>query len=85
MAATLIVRSVSDGGPAERAGVQPGDVIVAVGGDQVGTLAELYRGMWGLGDPGVAVPLRLMRGDRIVELSVPSIDRMRWLRLNQTY
>ena len=81
----LIVRSLSDGGPADAAGVKPGDVIVAVGGTQVGTLAELYRGMWQLGGPGVAVPLRLMRGDRIVELSVPSIVRTRWLRLNQTY
>ncbi len=44
-----------------RRGLSPGDVIVAVGGTQVGTLAELYRGMWQLGEPGVAVPLRVMR------------------------
>lgn len=81
----LIVRSVSDGGPAEAAGVRPGDVVVGVGETSVATLAELYRGMWQLGQPGVAVPLRLMRGSRTVEVTVPSIDRMRWLRLNQTY
>ncbi|MGE3743208.1 MAG: S1C family serine protease, partial [Geminicoccaceae bacterium] len=81
----LIVRSVSDGGPAEAAGVRPGDVVVGVGDASVDTLAELYRGMWQLGQPGVAVPLRLMRGSRVVEVTVRSIDRMRWLRLNQTY
>jgi len=81
----VIVRGVADDGPAEAAGVRPGDVLLAVGDTQVGTLAELYREIWGLGEPGVAVPLRVMRQNRILELSVPSVDRMRWLRLNQTY
>lgn len=81
----LIVRSVSDGGPAAAAGVQPGDIVIGVGNDDVGTLAELYRGMWQLGQPGVAVPLRLLRGSHPVEVTVPSIDRRRWLRLDQTY
>jgi S1-C subfamily serine protease len=81
----VIVRSVADDGPAETAGVRPGDVLLAVGDTQVGTLAELYREIWGLGQPGVTVPLRVMRQNRILELSVPSVDRMRWLRLNQTY
>jgi S1-C subfamily serine protease len=81
----LVVRSVADDGPAETAGVRPGDVLLAVRDRQVGTLAELYREIWGLGEPGVAVPLRVMRQNRILELSVPSVDRMRWLRLNQTY
>jgi S1-C subfamily serine protease len=81
----LIVRSVADEGPAKSAGVRPGDVLLAVGGVQVDTLAELYRGMWQLGDPGVEVPLRIRRENRVIELEVPSVDRMRWLRLNQTY
>ena len=63
----------------------PGDVVLAVGGNQVETLAELYRGMWSLGAPGVTVPLRVMRENRILELAVPSADRMRWLKLKQSY
>jgi hypothetical protein len=51
----------------------------------VASLAELYRAIWGLGDPGVPVPLHLMRDSRVLELQVPSIDRMRWLRLKQSY
>ena len=81
----VIVRSVAGNGPAANAGVRPGDILIAVGGVEVGSLAELYRGMWRLGDPGVKVPLRILRDGRVIELSVPSIDRMRWLRLNQTY
>ena len=67
------------------AGIRPGDVLLAVGGTQVETLAAFYREMWGLGEPGVPVPLRVLRQNRVLELTVPSIDRMRWLRLNQTY
>ena len=81
----VIVRSVADGGPAETAGLRPGDVLLAVGSTQVGSLAELYRRIWDLGEPGVTVPLRVMRRDQVLELSVPSIDRMRWLRLKQSY
>jgi S1-C subfamily serine protease len=81
----LIVRSVADDGPAETAGVRPGDVVLSVGGVEVDSLAEFYRGMWDLGEPGVTVPLRVLRNKQVIDLSVPSIDRMRWLRLNQTY
>ena len=81
----LIVRSVADDGPAQRVGVRPGDVVLAVGGAQVASLAELYRAIWSLGEPGVPVPLRVLRANRVIELSVPSIDRLRWLRLDQTY
>jgi S1-C subfamily serine protease len=81
----VVVRSVAEGGPAAGAGLQPGDVLLAVGGARVGSLAELYRRIWALGDPGVTVPLRVMRASRVLELDVPSTDRMRWLRLKQSY
>ena len=81
----VVVRDVADDGPAAEAGLRPGDVVLAVGGNQVDTLAELYRGMWDLGGPGVTVPLRVMRANRILELAVPSTDRMRWLKLKQSY
>ena len=81
----VIVRGVANHGPAEGAGIKAGDVVLAVGGTEVGTLAELYRAIWGLGGPGVTVPLRVMRQSQVLELTVPSTDRLRWLRLNQTY
>lgn len=81
----VIVRNVTDDGPAERAGLRPGDVVLGVAGAPVTGLADLYRKIWALGEPGVTVPLRVMRETRILEFNVPSIDRMRWLRLKQTY
>lgn len=81
----LIVGSVADDGPAENAGLRPGDVLLGVGGIPVRSLAEFYRRVWDLGEPGVPVPLRIMRRDQVIELQVPSIDRMRWLRLKQSY
>lgn len=84
-AGVVIVRSVAQGGPAEGAGLEPGDVVLAVGGAKVASLAELYRRVWSLGEPGVKVPLRVLRASRVLELEVPSIDRMRWLRLKQSY
>lgn len=81
----VVVRDVADGGPAAGAGLKPGDVVLAVDGTEVDTLAELYRNMWDLGGPGITVPLRVMRENRILELAVPSSDRMRWLKLKQSY
>ena len=65
-----------------RLAVRPGDVLLAVSGTQLGMLAELCLGPWGLGAP---VPLRVMRRNRILELSGPPVDRMRWPWLEQSY
>lgn len=81
----VVIANVADGGPAETAGLRPGDVVLAVGGSEVDSLSELYRSIWELGPPGVTVPLRVLRQDRVIELDVPSLDRMRWLRLKQSY
>lgn len=81
----IIVRGVSDGGPAEAAGVQPGDVVLGVGNTPTRTLAEFYKQIWALGEPGVRVPLRVLRDSRLIDVDVGSIDRMRWLRLKQSY
>ena len=40
----LVVSGLATGGPAERAGVHAGDLVVAVGGERVSSLAELFRG-----------------------------------------
>lgn len=83
--AHVLVHAVTEQGPAEGAGLRPGDVVLGVGSTDVGSLAELYRAIWRLGDPGVPVPLRILRHTGAVEITVPSVDRLRWLRLNQTY
>lgn len=79
----LLVQRLAAEGPAARAGVQPGDVILGVAGQPVGSLADFYRKLWAVGGPGDAVPLTLLKGSRMEELSVTASDRYAWLRLQQ--
>lgn len=81
----LFVARVSPEGPAERAGVKAGDVVIAVGGERVSSLADFYRKVWARGDAGVEVPLRLLQGLQVREVTVRSIDRVEHLRRTPSY
>jgi S1-C subfamily serine protease len=72
---SVMVMDISSSGPAAEAGVQPTDVIVAVAGQAVSDLADLYRKIWKLGPAGVLAPLRLRRDGRTIDLEVHTIDR----------
>ncbi len=78
----LTVNRVAEGGPAAVAGLEPGDVIEAIGGEAIASQVDFYRKLWARGDAGVKVPLTVVRGERRVELTVESADREVWLRLN---
>ncbi len=78
----LFVKRVAKGGPADRAGIRPNDMVIGVGDKPVQTQAELYRNLWAAGQPGVRVPLRVLGPDSQVRtVTVDSIDRYDWLRL----
>jgi serine protease Do len=81
----LVVTRVSPDGPADRAGVKSGDLLVAVGADEVSTLAELYRKVWARGAAGVEVPLKLLQGTQVKEITVRSIDRTEYFRAKPAY
>jgi S1-C subfamily serine protease len=81
----LIVSRVSAGGPAEEAGVQVGDIILAVNGEAVRTQSDFYRKVWTGRSAGSAVPLKLLQGADVRELSVNSIDRVQYFRPRTTY
>lgn len=72
-------------GPAHAAGVQPGDIVLGVGGKPVSGLADYYRTMWSLGEAGVSVPLQILRDNSPDEVTVKSIDRQSWLRSRMSY
>jgi S1-C subfamily serine protease len=76
----LAVRGLANGGPAERAGVQVGDLIVAVGGERVANLAQLFRAMWRHGPAGAEIALTLARGGTPLNIRVRSADRQDLLR-----
>ena len=71
-----LVKAVDPGGPAEQAGLRPGDRIVDLGGQQVRTGREFIRAEQGL-IPGQSVAVTVDRdGRRIaVELPVAQLDR----------
>jgi S1-C subfamily serine protease len=77
--AAVVTAGVVPGGPASRAEIRPGDLVLGVGGSRVSDLAGLYRRLWALGPAGVDVPLTLQRGGDVFELEVRSVDRQQLL------
>jgi S1-C subfamily serine protease len=81
----LVVARVSPGGPADRAGVSPGDIILAVAGESVRTQADFYRKVWARGGAGESIPLKLLQGVEVKEVAVASIDRTDYFKRPTTY
>lgn len=76
----VVVAGLSTGGPAEKAGLQTGDIVLAVSGEDVSALAGMFRRVWSLGEAGIGVPLRLQRNGRVIDVTVRSTDRTRLLK-----
>jgi len=76
----VVVARVSTGGPARRANLRTGDVVLAVAGQEVSDLAGFFRTVWSLGKAGIEVPLTIYRDGRTIEVRVPSGDRNRFLK-----
>ena len=76
----VIVMSVADGSPAEKAGLQRGDVISDVRDGEVESLADFYRKLWTVGPAGAEVPMRIVRDGRESWLRIKSADRNAFLR-----
>jgi len=76
----LFVSRLSPGGPGERAGLQANDIVLAVGGDEVSSLAEFYRRIWSRGAAGVEVPLRILRGAQVRDVTVRSLERAQYFK-----
>ena len=81
----LFVSRVSPEGPADRAGVRGGDIVIAVGADAVTTLADFYRKVWARGEAGAEVPLRVLQGAQLRDITVRSVDRASYFRPALTY
>ena len=71
----LIVTGLAVNGPAHDAGVEVGDFVTAVGDTKVADLATLYRTYWAMGDPGIEVPLTVLREGERINVAIRSIDR----------
>jgi S1-C subfamily serine protease len=76
----VVIVGASKNGPAARADLDEGDIVLAVAGEEVNTLAEFYHAVWALGPPGVSVPLTLAREGDVFEVEVKSKDRRSYLK-----
>jgi S1-C subfamily serine protease len=76
----IVVARVSTSGPARRANLRTGDIVLAVAGNEVSDLAGFFRTVWSLGKAGVEVPLMVYRDGRTIEVRVTSGDRNRFLK-----
>ena len=76
----VAIASLAPGGPAEGAGVRSGDRVLAVDGAVVTDLAEMWRAVWGCGDAGSTVKLKLGRSRGSRDVAVVSGDRARFLK-----
>jgi S1-C subfamily serine protease len=76
----VLVVGIAGKGPAARAEIKTGDVILAVKGEKVATLAQFYNRVWSLGNSGVEVPLTLYRDGDTFDVRVNSSDRAKFLK-----
>src|SRR5665647_1409255 len=76
----IVIVGIAPKGPAARAELKTGDVLLAVAGENVTTLAAFYRRVWSLGTAGVEVPLTLYREGVTFEVRVNSSDRAKFLK-----
>lgn len=76
----VVVVGIARKGPAARAELKTGDVILAVNGEEVSDSVEFYRALWALGPAGVDVPLTLYRGGDTFDVELVSTDRSRMLK-----
>ena len=74
----LVVERVVSGSPSEKAGIESGDIILAVNKQEVRGMADFYRKVWALGKGGVDVPLRILQGIQIREIVVHSTARSQY-------
>jgi S1-C subfamily serine protease len=81
----LVVTRVSPDGPADRAGVQAGDIVLSVGGERVRTQQEFYQKVWTRGGAGIEIPVKLLQGVDINDVRITSMDRVDYFKPRTTY
>jgi serine protease Do len=71
---------VSEDSPAEAAGLEPGDVVLAVDDSKVATLESFYKKLWARSAPDAPVTLTVLQGADINTVVLTPQDRMRSLK-----
>jgi S1-C subfamily serine protease len=81
----LFVGRVTPDGPAERAGLRRGDVIVGVAGEAPKSMADFYRKVRAQGGAGATIPLEVLQDSETRRIPVQSMNRLDHLKLKSTF
>ena len=81
----LLVSRVTPDGPADKAGIKRGDIILGVDGEPASGLADFYRKIWAKGRAGVTVPIDVLQENDKRRIEIKSTDRRARLKLKSTY
>ena len=76
----LVVAGLTDGAPAEQAGLRLGDIVAAVADTPPTDLVDMYRRIWALGPAGAVIPLTIDRSGDQLTVDVQSADRNDFLK-----
>jgi len=79
----VMVIQLTPDGPAAKAGIKPGDLVVAVGGKEVEGQLDFYRKLWAAGTPGSKIALTIMRGTQSSTVTITAGDRYSWLKMGK--
>ena len=74
----LVVAGISEGGPADRAGLKRGDILQALNGDVLDDVGDFYKRLWASGPAGSVVTLRMERDSDAFEVTVRTGDRAKY-------
>lgn len=81
----LVVAGLAAGGPADKSGLQVGDLVVGVGDERPRGLAEFFRAVWRRGPAGIEVPLTVARNGERLQMRLASADRNDFLKKPQLH
>lgn len=71
----LVIGGISDGGPADRAGLQRGDILQSLNGEVLDDVPDFYKKLWASGPAGTTIALRMERDNDAFEVKVRTGDR----------
>ena len=71
---------VSKESPAAQAGLEPGDLVLAVDGAKVSTLEGFYKKLWDHAQAEVDIQLTVLQGTDIKTIVLKAVDRMTTMR-----
>jgi S1-C subfamily serine protease len=71
----LFVSGVIPDGPADSAGIEPGDLIIGIDDQNADSLPDMYRRLWSLGPAGTEITVNLRRDGEDIDIVVTSDSR----------